>query len=53
MIRKMGWVKIYRNIPVIKDEGKYVTLHSKNAEVLAKAFVKIHISVHGNSKKVF
>lgn len=38
---EMGGVKIDRNIPVI-DEGKYITLESEKAEVLAKAFVRIH-----------
>lgn len=36
MIRKMGGNKIYRNIPVIIDEDKYVMTESE------KTFVKIH-----------
>lgn len=42
MIRKMGGNKIDRNIPVIIDEDKYIMIESEKAEVLAKAFVKIH-----------
>lgn len=42
MIRKMGGNKIYRNIPVIIDEDKYVMTESEKEEVFEKTFVKIH-----------